>query len=218
MIDVSHQLSAVQRTIGSRVLEAGEARVLRISQTYGATVEDVWDACTNPERLPRWFMPVSGDLRPGGRYQIEGNASGVVERCDPPTGFAATWEFGGEVSWIDVALSSTPDGTRLLLEHTAHVDDERWAQYGPGAVGVGWDLTLLGLAQHLSTGASKEGQDIEAWSASDEGRSFFAGSSEQWCEASIDAGTDRPAATAAAARTTAFYSGEPAPDDNAAVR
>ena len=107
MIDVSHQLSAVQRTVGARVLEAGEARVLRISQTYGATVEDVWDACTNPERLPRWFMPVSGDLRLGGRYQIEGNASGVVERCDPPTGFAATWEFGGEVSWIDVALSST---------------------------------------------------------------------------------------------------------------
>ena len=85
-------------------------------------------------------------------------------------------------------------------------------------MGVGWDLTLLGLAQHLSTGASKEGQDIEAWSASDEGRSFFAGSSEQWCEASIGAGTDRPAATAAAARTTAFYSGEPAPDDNAVVR
>ncbi len=154
----------------------------------------------------------------GGRYQIEGNASGVVERCDPPTGFAATWEFGGEVSWIDVALSSTSDGTRLLLEHTAHVDDERWAEYGPGAVGVGWDLTLLGLALHLSTGASKEGQDIEAWSASDEGRSSSPAAANSWCEASIGAGTDRPAATAAAARTTAFYSGEPAPDDNAAVR
>ena len=142
-------------------------------------------------------------------------SSNVVthQPVSPPPGNSAERSAGSTSQ-----LSTTSDGTRLLLEHTAHVDDERWAEYGPGAVGVGWDLTLLGLAQHLSTGASKEGQDIEAWSASDEGRSFFAGSSEQWCEASIGAGTDRPAATAAAARTTAFYSGEPAPDDNAAVR
>ena len=54
-----------------------------ISQVYAAAVGDVWDACTNPERIPRWFVPVSGDLRLGGRYQIEGNASGTIERCDP---------------------------------------------------------------------------------------------------------------------------------------
>ena len=33
-----------------------------------AAIDDVWDACTNPERIPRWFLPVSGDLRLGGRY------------------------------------------------------------------------------------------------------------------------------------------------------
>lgn len=150
MIETTHQISAVRRTVGSRTLEAGEARVLTISQTYRATLDDLWDACTNVDRIPRWFLPISGDLRLHGRYQFEGNAGGVVERCDPPKSFAATWEMGGEVSWIEVRL--TPEGedrTRFTLEHVAHVDDERWTEYGPGAVGVGWDSGLLGLAGHL---------------------------------------------------------------------
>jgi uncharacterized protein YndB with AHSA1/START domain len=211
MIDVTHQINAVRRTVGSRVLEAGEARVVTISQTYNATVEDVWDACTNAERIPRWFLPVSGDLRLGGRYQLEGNAGGTVERCDPPESFAATWEYGGEVSWIEVRLSPEGDGrTRFELEHTAHVDDERWAEYGPGAVGVGWDLVVMGLATHLDTGAAVAGEEGMAWMASDEGRRFAAASSERWRDASIAAGTDEVAAKAAEERTTAFYTA-PAP-------
>ena len=66
MIDVTHQISAVDRTVGTRVLAAGEARTVEISQIYDATVDELWDACTNPERIPRWFLPVVG--RPeGGR-------------------------------------------------------------------------------------------------------------------------------------------------------
>ena len=110
MIDVSHQISAVRRTVGKRVLEAGEARVMTISQVYDTDVDDLWDACTNAERIPRWFLPVSGELKVGGKYQLEGNAGGTVERCDPPKSFAATWEFGGDVSWIEVRL--TPGGRR----------------------------------------------------------------------------------------------------------
>jgi len=91
MIEVEGQINAVQRRVGTRVLEAGEARTVTVSQTYDATVEDVWDACTNPERIPRWFLPISGDLRPGGRYELKGNASGTVQECDPPNSFAATW-------------------------------------------------------------------------------------------------------------------------------
>jgi hypothetical protein len=60
MIDVTQQINAVRRTVGKRVLEAGEARTVTISQTYDATVEDVWDACTDAERIARWFLPVSG--------------------------------------------------------------------------------------------------------------------------------------------------------------
>ena len=68
MIDVAHQINAVRRQVGSRMLEAGEARTVTVSQTYDASLDDVWDACTNPQRIPRWFLPVSGDLRLNGRY------------------------------------------------------------------------------------------------------------------------------------------------------
>ena len=62
----------------------------------------------------------------GGRFQIEGNASGTIQRCNAPHSFTATWEYGGEVSWIELRLTSEANGrTRFELEHTAHVDDER---------------------------------------------------------------------------------------------
>jgi uncharacterized protein YndB with AHSA1/START domain len=206
MIRVEGQINDVQRRVGSRVLEAGEARTMTVSQTYDATVEDVWDACTNPERIPRWFLPVSGDLRPGGHYQLEGNASGTVQECDPPHSFAATWEYGGEVSWIELRLAPTPEGqTRFELEHIAHVDDKRWDEFGPGAVGVGWDLSLQALALHLSSGVAVDPQEAEAWMTSDEGKAFMTLSSQEWCEASIAAGTAEAEARAAAERTTKFY-------------
>jgi hypothetical protein len=92
-----------------------------------------------------------------------------------------------------------------VLEHIAHVDDERWAQFGPGAVGVGWDLALRGLALHLETGNRVDPAEAMAWTATEEGKQFIARSSEAWGSASIAAGTGEAAAQEAAERTTAFY-------------
>ncbi|HEY1640906.1 MAG TPA: SRPBCC family protein [Streptosporangiaceae bacterium] len=201
MTDVVHEISATRRVSGTRVLAAGEARTVTISRTYDTTLENLWEACTEPERIRRWFVPVTLD---GDRYAIEGNASGTIQQCDPPQGFAATWEFGGEVSWIEVRLTPAERGTRFELEHIAHVDDQRWAQFGPGAVGVGWDLMVLGLSLHLS--GTMMASRME-WPASAEGREFSTLSSAAWRDASIAAGTDPGAARAAAVRTTAFYTG-----------
>ncbi|WP_406837880.1 SRPBCC family protein [Streptomyces sp. AHU1] len=208
MIDVTHQIDAVRRAVGTREYKGGVARVVTLGQAYDATVDDVWDACTSAERIPRWFLPVSGDLRLGGTYQLEGNAGGTIERCEPPRSFAATWEYGGEVSWIEVRV--TPEGgrTRLELEHIAHVDDERWARFGPGAVGVGWDLGLLGLAGHLgSPGGFLDPDESVAWMGSDEGRRFITLSSESWYEANVAAGEPEDGARGAANRTVAAYTG-----------
>ena len=140
---------------------------MTVSRVYDTPPEDLWDACTNPGRISRWFLPVSGDLREGGRYALEGNASGTIERCDPPRGFDATWEYGGEVSWIEVRLATEAGGrARFSLEHVAHVSDELWAQYGPGAVGVGWDQGLLGLTLHLAGGGLQDQEEAEAWQLS----------------------------------------------------
>ncbi|HEY3261158.1 MAG TPA: SRPBCC family protein [Pseudonocardiaceae bacterium] len=210
MIDVNHQINAVQRRVGSRTLEAGEARVVAIAQSYQADLDDVWDACTNPERIPRWFLPITGELRLGGRYQLQGNAGGTIERCDPPKSFAATWEYGEGMSWIEVRLSTEPDGgTRLELEHIAHVD-EHFAEFGPGAVGVGWDGGFMGLAIHLASGRAVDPEQVAAWTGSEEGRRFMSLSSDRWYEASVAAGADPAAARAAADRTTAAYTAAPA--------
>jgi uncharacterized protein YndB with AHSA1/START domain len=212
MIDVKHQISAVQRQVGSRVLAAGEARVVTVSRSYQAELADVWDACTNPERIPRWFLPVSGELKEGGRYQLEGNAGGTITRCDPPHGFDATWEMGGGVSWIELRLADEGDGRTLFrLDHIAQVDDELWARFGPGAVGVGWDSGLIGLYLHLTTGQAVDPARVAEWSASAEGRRFMTASSDAWYEASVAFGTDPGAARAAADRTTAVYTGTPEP-------
>lgn len=215
MIDVTEEINAVRREVGGRALEAGEARVVTVSRPYPAEIADVWDACTNPERIARWFLPVSGELVKGGRYQLAGNASGTVTRCDPPHGFDATWEMGGDVSWIELRLTGEGNGhTRFRLDHVAHVDDDRWARFGPGAVGVGWEGGLMGLMLHLTTGQAVDPAEVAQWSASDEGRWFLTASSDAWGEAG--AAADPAAARAAAARTTAFYTGaaEPGSDDD----
>jgi uncharacterized protein YndB with AHSA1/START domain len=212
MIDVVHQINSVDRTVGSRALEAGEARTLTVSRVYDTPPDDLWDACTNPERISRWFLPISGDLRPGGRFEFEGNASGTIERCEPPHSVDATWEYGGQISWVELRFTPEPGGrTRFALEHIAQVEDEFWDQFGPGAVGVGWDGGVLGLTLYLTSPADLPERDsVEAWQQSDEGRRFTSLSSERWAEASIAAGTDAAEAHAAAARTTEFYSGQPA--------
>jgi uncharacterized protein YndB with AHSA1/START domain len=207
--DIAQQIGAVTREVQSREHEGRPARVVVASRTYDTTVEDVWDAITNAERIPRWFLPISGELRLGGRYQLKGNAGGEITRCDPPRHLAVTWEYGGDVSWVEVRLAEDPEkGTRLQLEHVAYVDDARWTEFGPGAVGVGWDLTLIGLGKHLSSGATVDPREAQTWSASEEGKEFMRLSSEDWCRASIADGTDPAAAAAAAARTTAAYVGD----------
>jgi uncharacterized protein YndB with AHSA1/START domain len=207
MIDVIQHINSVRREVGTRVLESGTAHTVTVSQTYNATVDDLWDACTNPERIPRWFLPISGDLRLGGRFQFEGNAGGIIEKCDPPNSFAATWEFGGGVTWIEVRLTAEPNGrARFTLEHTGHVEDAHWAEFGPGAVGVGWDMGLLGLAKHLDApDAAVIPADVMAWLTSDEGKELVRLSSEGWCAANIAAGTPEADARGARDRTTAAY-------------
>lgn len=215
-IDISKHLGLVTREVTERDREGRVAQVVKATRTYPTDIEDVWDALTNPERLPRWFLPVSGDLKLGGRYQIKGNASGEITACERPRLLAVTWEFGGDTSWVQVALTAVDaESTRLELEHAAHTPKPFWDDYGPGAAGVGWDLALVGLGEHLWGGADVDHAEAEQWPATDDGRKFVAHCSDGWCEASISMGTDPTAAKAAAGRTIAFYTGveEPSGSD-----
>jgi len=211
-IDPAAYVGAVVRQVADREYQGRPARVVIATRDYDTTIEDLWDALTSAERIPRWFLPISGDLRLGGRYQLKGNAGGEITRCEPPRLLSVTWEFGGGTTWLTVTLSDADAGvTRLELEHIAHVEGDLWDRFGPGAVGVGWDLALMGLARHLASRAAVDRSEAAAWSASEEGKDFIRRTSEEWGRASIGAGTEESAARAAAARTTAFYCGEPEP-------
>lgn len=209
-IDVADVVGAVTREVRSVTREGRDARVVVATRSYATDIADTWDALTNPLRIPRWFMPIEGELRQGGHYQLKGNAGGTITTCEPPRNLALTWEYAGDVSWVAVSL--TPIGaerTLLVLEHTAYVDEARWGEFGPGAVGVGWDLGLLGLSLHLEGGGTAEDvtREGQAWAASDEGKRCQRMLSDDWCRASIAAGTDPKLAREAADRTSAAYTG-----------
>ncbi|GAA4715717.1 putative conserved protein YndB, AHSA1/START domain [Promicromonospora umidemergens] len=178
-------------------------------RTYAADRDDLWNALTSAERLPRWFLPIDGDLSVGGRYQFVGQAGGAVEQCAAPESFAITWEFGGQVSWVTVSLSTVDDGTTLELVHEAPVDPDFWTQYGPGAVGVGWDLALVGLGLHLATGSDNDATEFEQWTLSPVGVEFVRLASADWADAAIASGEDAAQARAAGERTFAFYTTQP---------
>ncbi|MCP2325550.1 uncharacterized protein YndB with AHSA1/START domain [Hamadaea flava] len=208
MMDIIAELAAVQRETGRRALPNGDARTVRLRRAYNAKIDDVWDALTRAERIVRWFLPVSGDLRLGGRYQFEGNAGGEVLECEAPERLRVTWFFGepaaGDVSEVEVRLTEDGDRTMLDLEHVATVDPERWATYGPGAVGVGWELGLLGLSWEL-TGVEASFEERMAWGASAEGRELTTGSSEAWGQALLASGATPEEAATATRNTTEFY-------------
>ena len=84
MIDIASHITAIHRGVTTAPTPGGEVVAVTLRRTYSADIEDVWNALTDPERIRRWFMPVSGDLREGGRFQLEGNASGTILRCQPP--------------------------------------------------------------------------------------------------------------------------------------
>ena len=201
----AEHLGASDRALGTATRDGRELHVLTVTRRYDATPEEVWDALTDPDRLPRWFLPVSGDLRAGGHYQLEGNAGGEILVCDPPAKLSLTWVVGQQESWVEVALVPEEGRTLLRLEHTLPAD-EHWAQFGPGAVGLGWELTLMGLAEHLADETFTPPSTPDQMSGL---RDFMEAAGDAWMRADVLAGADPEQARAAAARCLAAYTAQP---------
>lgn len=199
----------VTREVRTGERDGVATRIVVARRTYATGQRDLWQTITDPERIPRWFLPISGDLRLGGRYQLEGNAGGVIEACDEPAHLSVTWEFAEQVSWLDVTLEHRADGATLELAHEAPVDPDFWQQYGPGAGGVGWDLGLLGLGLHLDSGEPVDPVQAESWPVSLPGIEFVRRAAHGWAGAAIADGDDPAAASEAAERTVSFYTTQP---------
>jgi hypothetical protein len=95
-----------------------------------------------------------------------------------------SWLFGPDPGFSEVEVRLTPENggrTLLQLEHVAVVPAEFQEQYGPGAGGVGWDLTLQALDWHL------HGRKFEVpeWESTLESKQAATHSARAWGDASL---------------------------------
>jgi uncharacterized protein YndB with AHSA1/START domain len=186
MIDIDSQLNAIHREVERQPAAggAGERVSVLLRRGYDTPIQDVWDAVTQPDRIQRWLMPISGELRVGGTFQLEGNAGGEILTCEPPRLLRVT--FGDPNSIVEVRLTSQDGGDTVLeLEHTVPIE---LAQSGAGAlyVGPGWDGALLGLGLFLRGEAVG---DPVAAANSPEAREFSRQSVHAWVAVVEDSGT-----------------------------
>jgi uncharacterized protein YndB with AHSA1/START domain len=183
IIDIAKEIYAISREVTQQHTESGETVAVTLERRYDADQADVWQAITDPDRVRRWFLPLTGDLHEGGNFQLEGNASGDIMTCEPPRHLMVT--FGGESSIVDVQLSDDGQQTLLKLTHSVPIE---LAGSGAGAlyVGPGWDGALLGLALHL---AGEVIGDPVAAANSPEVQDFNISSVSQWVAAIEVSGT-----------------------------
>ena len=199
MNEIVDEINRVHREVG----KSGPPTVL-LRRSYDAAIADVWQACTDPARLRRWFLPVSGDLRVGGRYQLQGNAGGEILACEAPGLLRVSWGMGdGQPSEVTVRLSAIDAATtEFELEHGRCGDPEQWARFGPGSVGVGWDLLLSSLRMHLAGAALG---DPAEWAVSSAYREQIGATVKVWVAAHEAAGVAAEQAEANGRETLAFY-------------
>ena len=206
MIDVVSQLNAIHRQVEQQppADDAGERVSVLMRRSYDAPIGDVWDALTQPDRIRRWFMPISGELRAGGSFQLEGNAGGEILSCEPPRLLKVT--FGGPTSLVEVRLTAQGESDTVLeLGHNVPIE---MAQSGAGAlyVGPGWDGALMGLDRFLRGEAV--GNPIAA-ANSPSAQEFSKQSVHAWAAVVKDSGTATAEQLAAATQVSL---GQFAPD------
>lgn len=123
---------------------------VRLEDVYDTDIDDLWQACTVPERLARWIAEVSGDLREGGTVQTVFTSSAAgesrIDVCERPTHLLLTGDAGtDDESQIELWLTAEGARTRLVVE-------ERGLPVGKlHFYGAGWQGHLEDLATSLAS-------------------------------------------------------------------
>ena len=151
-------LTKTHHELRRRQIAAGEARCAIFRRSYDAPIEDVWDACTDPARLRRWYAPVEGDLRVGGTFTQGDFGPGRIVRCEAPrllTIELCGGEPGGDPAPDEIELRLYPGehGTTVLeFEHATTIDTHEIGGQIFDAVycmGGGYGPRLVTLDRHL---------------------------------------------------------------------
>lgn len=135
-----------------------ERGVVRVEDVYDTDIEDLWEACTKPERLARWIAQVEGDLRPGGiiHATYTSTASGAcrIVTCEPPRHLLIASvpespdqrvDLDGD-SETEVWLTAEGTKTRLVVEERGLPGDKLHFYC------AGWQAHLEDLAKTLASG------------------------------------------------------------------
>jgi uncharacterized protein YndB with AHSA1/START domain len=158
------------RILGS-LRSAEAAGVVRIEDRYDTTIDDLWDALTDPDRLARWYGQVGGDLRAGGEFRTylaadDIESTGRVEACEPPRRLLVTtreteesYQRGQGVppydEALDVTLASDGEQTTLVIE-VRGMPLDKIAFYG-----AGWQIHAERLEAYLA--AREYGDTAARW-------------------------------------------------------
>lgn len=129
---------------------------VRMDDVFDATIDDLWSALTERQRLERWIAVVDGDLRIGGRVQARFTSGwegpGRIDICESPRRLVVTMSAGtAEETVIEANLSAEGDRTRLVIEERG-IPLREIASHG-----AGWHAHVEDLASYLA------GRDPEKW-------------------------------------------------------
>jgi uncharacterized protein YndB with AHSA1/START domain len=125
---------------------------VRVEDVYDTDVDDLWQACTTPERLARWMADVTGDLRVGGEFEATFTSgwegTGRVEICDPPHRLVVVnrQTDATEETVVEAVLTPEGDRTRLVVEERG-LPLERLPEHG-----AGWQVHLEDLGAVVAGG------------------------------------------------------------------
>jgi uncharacterized protein YndB with AHSA1/START domain len=136
------------KTIGTMRSLDDTRGVVRVEDVYDTDIDDLWEACTNPERLARWIAKVSGDLRVGGSihavFTSTWTGPGRIDACDRPHHLLLTTEPGtSDEAQIEAWLTAEGPRTRLVVEQRG-LPQERLYLHG-----AGWQAHLEDLGRSL---------------------------------------------------------------------
>jgi uncharacterized protein YndB with AHSA1/START domain len=126
---------------------------VRVEEVFDTDIDDLWAACTTPQRLARWIAEVSGDLRVGGEVELTFTSTwtgpGRVDVCDAPHHLLVTTHPGTEEEGqLEAWLTAEGQQTRLVVEERGL--PVRSLHFH----GAGWQAHLEDLGRSLAVDGS----------------------------------------------------------------
>ena len=168
MFDVPKHLGAVTRSVESTTHDGRPAKVAVATRTYPTSPDDLWDALTDPERHPPLVRcpsrATSGSAAASSRGQRRRRGARPATRPTPPRPHLGVRRRS--CRWVDVharRLSDDVDDAASCGTRPSCSDHGPLGHVRPRRRRLGWELSLIGLAEHLTSARPMNPSEVEAW-------------------------------------------------------